>query len=149
MRNDRTQVIFTIHEFYAGFYIIFMIDTKHQAGLVKTLLVIAGYLDFHFKFTPISSIIKRSVIYRKPVMGNPPIVALGSDLHGKRLIFNSHCSGSLNHCILSNDCAPQNCKETTITKLSNTNFLILLLISYFDSFYSRKKLMLLTLPPQR
>ena len=53
MRNDRAfRLYLTIHELYTGFYIIFMIDAKHQAGLVKTLLVIAGYLDFHFNSPP-------------------------------------------------------------------------------------------------
>lgn len=81
--DNSGKVVFTIHELYSRLDIVFVVNTYHHACLVKADFVIAGYFDLRFKFASILGIVKRWVINCESIVGDSPVIALGSHCHGQ------------------------------------------------------------------
>ena len=68
VRDNRTQIIFSVDILDARLDIVLVVDAEHQPRLIEARLVVARDLDLDLEFAPAKGVEIGRVIDRKAVM---------------------------------------------------------------------------------
>ena len=81
--HNGTDIELAVHKFYPSLDVVFLVDPYHKAHLVEPDLIVPCKFYLSLKFTAISSVVKRGIIYRKSIMGYAPVITFWGHLHQK------------------------------------------------------------------